>query len=176
MNSGSDFFDFFWRSSLPGRAGLDFARSISVAAIVIAGLLVLIFIAERVLFALAAYHDALGKGNPDAAVWGLLIGFLGLIPGIIYVCVRTSGKRMAACPKCGFLHYASDFSCPNCGEPNPAAVQPENPEAARFAARAKNELVAAVVVIGAGFLVVMAGILFLVAGAFSFAGSARYVY
>lgn len=159
--------DYSWSFNIPGHVGVTFARNICIAAIVLAGLLILLLLAERILFALAAYHDALGKGNPDALVWALLIGFLGLIPGIIYLCVRSSGRKMIACPKCGFLHYAADFCCPSCGEPNPAPDRSQNPEAARLAARAKNELIAAVVVIGAGILIVTACILFLVAGAFS---------
>lgn len=174
MEYGTDFSEFFREFNLSGQTGLEFARSVSIAAIIIVGILTLVFLAERVLFALAAYHDALGKRNPDAAVWGLLIGFLGLIPGIIYLCIRTSGRKMTACPRCGFLHYAADFRCPNCGEPGPAAQKPENPETADFAAKAKNELIAAVVVTGAGFVILIAGILFVVAGAFSYAGAAAF--
>lgn len=174
MEYGADLSEFFGEFNLPGRAGLEFAKSVSIAAIVIIGILTLAFLAERILFALAAYHDALGKGNQDAAVWGLLIGFLGLIPGIVYLCVRTSGRKMTACPKCGFLHYASDFRCPNCREPGPAAHKPENPEAANFAAKAKNELIAAIVVVGAGFVILIAGILFVVAEAFSYAGATAF--
>ena len=169
-----DFFRFF-RFFFPWRTGMGFAESISIAAVVLTGFLFLLFIAERVLFGLAAYHDALGKRNPEAAVWGLLIGFLGLIPGIIYLCIRTSGRQMAACPKCGFLHYASDFRCPNCGEPNPAAGRPENPELLRCADKAKNELIAAAIVVGIGFLLITAGIVFVVAGVFSSVGTGTYV-
>ena len=124
----------------------------------------LAFLAERILFGMAAYHDALSKGNPDAVMWGLLIGFLGLIPGIIYLCVRGSSGRMVCCRKCGFWHRAVDPVCPMCGEPNPAA-QAMPLYSGMYASRAKKELVAAVICIAAAVVVSVVGTIILVANA-----------
>lgn len=126
----------------------------------------LAFLAERILFGMAAYHDALSKGNPDAVMWGLLIGFLGLIPGIIYLCVRGSSGRMVCCRKCGFWHRAVDPVCPMCGEPNPAA-QAMPLYSGMYASRAKKELVAAVICIAAAVVVSVVGTIILVANAVS---------
>lgn len=114
-------------------------------------LLFLLYLTEHVLFALAAYHDAQAQGNPDALIWGLAVGFLGLIPGIVYLCVRSSGRRVVRCANCGFPHDASDFCCPKCGEKNPAAAQ-ANPYEQALAARAKKEMVGGIAVIAVGIL------------------------
>lgn len=122
------------------------------------------FVAERVLFGMAAYHDALSKGNQDAVMWGLLIGFLGLIPGIIYLCMRGSSGSMVCCRKCGFWHRAADPVCPMCGEPNPAA-QAMPLYSGMYASRAKKELVAAVICIAAAVAVSIIGTIILAANA-----------
>ena len=38
-------------------------------------------IAAQVLLGLATYYDAKARGNSDPAMWGLLVGILGWIPG-----------------------------------------------------------------------------------------------
>lgn len=113
-----------------------------------------IYIAQRVLFALAAYHDAQAKGNPNAVLWGLAIGLFGLIPGVIYLCVRSTGIRMARCSNCGYPHDVTDFYCPKCGQRNIAQAQ-TNPYESLLAARAKKELYAAIAVIAAGLLMMI---------------------
>ena len=114
----------------------------------------LVAIAERVLIGLAAYNDACAKGNPDAVMWGLLIGFFGLIPGIIYLCIRNSGRQYTMCGNCGLRHFAMDSNCPRCGTPN---VPPyANPYVLQQAHRAKVLLIVAVFLIA---FVVIAGII-----------------
>lgn len=117
----------------------------------------LFFLAEHILFGLAAYHDALARENPDALLWGLAVGFLGFVPGIVYLCVRSSARRLVRCSSCGYLHDAFDFCCPKCGERNPSAAQ-ENPEAQFLAARAKKELIGGIILFAAGifFLILFA--------------------
>lgn len=121
-------------------------------------LVALLYLSEHVLFALAAYHDAQAQGNPDALIWSLAIGFLGLIPGIVYLCIRGSGRRMVRCSNCGYPHDASDFCCPKCGEKNPAAAQ-ANPYEQALGARAKKEMIGGIAVIAAGVLAVILAVL-----------------
>lgn len=105
-------------------------------------------VAERVLLGLAAYNDARSKSNPDAVMWGLLVGFLGLIPGIIYLCIRNTVRNYTICPNCGCSHLASDFNCPRCSAPNPYCGQNLNPLAARQAHQAKVQFTIAMVLVG----------------------------
>lgn len=80
-------------------------------------LLFAMLISVRVLFAAAAYNDAKSKLNQNAMMWGLLIGFIGLIPGIIYLCVRNNSEsKFILCRKCGFTYLRSSMNCPKCGE------------------------------------------------------------
>lgn len=104
-------------------------------------------IAERVLFAMAVYSDARAKNNSESLMWALLVGFLGLIPGIIYLCVRNSSSGAAMCPNCGFYHKSTDFTCPKCGAPNPTPNQFNNPYIEQQAHRAKILLIVAVVIV-----------------------------
>lgn len=111
--------------------------------------LFVIFFAERVLFGLAAYHDARSKENPDALIWGLVVGFIGVIPGIVYLCVRNTSRRLTACKNCGFLHDAADLCCPRCGACTEGMQnQAEDPYAPVMAHQAKREFIAAAILVG----------------------------
>ncbi|MGX8701344.1 hypothetical protein [Caproiciproducens sp.] len=129
-------------------------------------------LAARVLFALAAYSDACAKANPDALMWGLLIGFLGLIPGVVYLCIRNSSRNYLVCPNCGFRHYFYDAVCPRCGAPN-QPQQNRNPLAGEQARRAKLFLTIAVALTGVTILAVMVFTVFVVSVS-SFGGNAFY--
>jgi hypothetical protein len=120
------------------------------AAFVISALLVLfiLWIAVRILFALAAYHDALSKENRDAVMWGLLIGFLGLIPSIIYLCVRNSVSTQVRCRNCGALYGSWYQFCPACGEKSNNPVPTFGPYAEVYERKAKRELTAGIVLAG----------------------------
>jgi Ca2+/Na+ antiporter len=124
----------------------------------------------RVLFAMAAYYDACSKMNPNAVMWGLLIGFLGLIPGIIYLCIRNdTGRGPINCPKCGILYHSGYHNCPQCGEVNPVNNMYLNPFILQQQNRAKKLCVAAGVIIGAAvFIAIMCFVLFLVRSDFGF--------
>ena len=69
-------------------------------------LYILVFLAAvagSVLFGCAVYNDAKSKWNDNATMWGVLVGILGLIPGIIYLCVRNEPlKRIYVCHNCGW--------------------------------------------------------------------------
>ncbi|MFU0832049.1 MAG: DUF2116 domain-containing protein [Oscillospiraceae bacterium] len=114
----------------------------------------LVLIIQHVLFALAAYHDAQARGNPNAVLWGLAVGFLGIIPGVIYLCVRDTGIRMTRCTNCGYPHDVTDFYCPKCGQKNTGQVQ-TNPYEPLLAARAKKELYAGIAVIAIWLLMMI---------------------
>ncbi len=103
-------------------------------------------IAMRVLFALAVYNDAVAKENHEATMWALLVGFLGLIPGIIYLCVRSSPQRKVCCPRCGLWHNAYETVCPRCGTPNPApAIPQQNPYLLQNEQKAKKLLIGGII-------------------------------
>lgn len=137
-------------------------------------ILALISLAVHILLGLAAYDDARAKSNPDAVMWGLLIGFLGLIPGIIYLCIRNSARGYTVCTNCGFGHPATDLNCPKCGAPNPVATQNINPFAAQQAHRAKVLFIVALVLLGVTVLVsLVIGIQILTAVFYS-AGNGMY--
>lgn len=141
----------------PAYAGFTLALLAAVA------LIFLLLVAQRVLFGLAACHDAQAMGNPDAVTWGLAIGFLGLIPGVIYLCIRGSGRRLIRCRNCGYPHDAADYCCPKCGEKNPESSGAD-PYAPALQAKARRELIGGIVVVGVGILAMVLSFVF-----FSFA-------
>ena len=107
----------------------------------------ILFLAQRILFALAVYYDARANGNPSSAVWALLVGFLGLIPGLIYLCVRRSpGSRLIYCGKCGAVHPISLPNCPQCGVRNDYSLPFCDPALPAYAGTAKRLLIAALTV------------------------------
>ncbi len=135
--------------------------SVGIGVLFLIMIVSLLALAARVLFALAAYNDACAKANPDALMWGLLIGFLGLIPGIIYLCIRNSSRNDIVCPNCGFSHYFYDAVCPRCGAPN-QLPQNGNPLAGQQVRRTKRFLTIAVALTGAAILGVIACVIFVV--------------
>jgi hypothetical protein len=131
----------------------------------------LIGVAERVLFAFSAYYDARSKMNPDAMMWGFLIGFLGLIPGIIYLCIRNSALGATVCTRCGLPYSASYFACPRCGEQKVSNQQSVNPYLVQQAHRAKILFTVALILIGIGVFMAIMGF---TTAAISFVGSPYY--
>ena len=131
---------------------LPFAAGMSILAMCGFFVMFLLWISTRVLFALAAYHDALSKGNPDALMWGLLIGLLGLIPGIVYLCVRNSVRPKVRCRNCGIVYDAWYQFCPACGEKSNSSVPTFGPYEEACWQKAKRELIAAIVFTGAEVL------------------------
>ena len=73
-------------------------------------------ITASVMLALAVYNDAKSKWNPNAVMWAVLVGILGLIPGIIYLCVRNEPlKKIYVCHNCGWGNPLSARQCGHCG-------------------------------------------------------------
>lgn len=126
-------------------------------ALLYAAILGLAGLAARILFGLAAYNDAMSKNNQEAVMWGLLIGFLGLIPGIIYLCIRNSQQRSVCCPKCGYWHRPFDPVCPRCGQPTQPMQQPMNPYMQVYASKAKKQLIAALICLGSVIVIAIVG-------------------
>ncbi len=144
--------EYSWRRvEIGGDAG-RFAAWIIMAVLVF----LLFLLAVRILLGMAAYHDAQAKGNPEALLWALLIGFLGLIPGIIYLCVRDTARPMVCCPGCGRWHRSEEAFCPACGRPSASAPPQANPYAAILEDKAKKELIAAAVCFGVGIVLLTA--------------------
>ena len=120
----------------------DFVILLIVACLVLGAL----GIVQQVMFGLAAYNDAKARGNNEPLMWGLLVGILGLIPGIVYLCLGNSAaNRMIYCQKCGFVHKISLPGCPRCGVPNPYSIPFNNPMTPEFARRAKRDLIIAII-------------------------------
>ena len=103
-------------------------------------------VAAQVLLGLATYNDAKARGNNDPVMWGLLVGFLGWIPGIVYLCLRNNNaNRLMTCPQCGFVHRVAEPFCPQCRVQNPYSAPFQNPLTQQQAHRAKLLLIWAVV-------------------------------
>lgn len=136
-----DNFDYWYGNELK-----NFVVLIMMACLVLGAL----GIVQQVMFGLAAYNDAKAKGNGEPLMWGLLIGFLGLIPGIVYLCLRNSAaNKMIYCQKCGFVHPISLPYCPQCGVSNPYSMPFNNPMTPEYARKAKRDLIIAIVLFAA---------------------------
>lgn len=115
-------------------------------------------IAGSVLVALAVYNDAKSRWNESAVMWTALVGFLGWIPGIVYLCVRNNPlRRIYACHNCGWGNPLSARQCGRCG----AGLYYPTEETARLQKKAKTFLIIGLVlwglaVIGEIFLFVRA--------------------
>ena len=111
-------------------------------------LYILVFLAAvagSVLFGCAVYNDAKSKWNDNATMWGVLVGILGLIPGIIYLCVRNEPlKRIYVCHNCGWGNPLSARQCRRCG----AGLYYPTEETARLQKKAKAFLIIGLVLWG----------------------------
>lgn len=135
----------------------------------LAPVLSLLYIAARVLLGFATFNDARAKSNPDAVMWGVLTGVFALIPGIIYLCLRSSNRNYIICQNCGCRHFFADEHCPQCGTPS----QPQqnlNPLAAEQTHKSKVQLTIAIVLYGVAILAMIIGIFVFIASAMYFSG------
>ena len=100
----------------------------------------------EVFLGLAAYHDARANGSTDGVMWGLLIGFFGMIPGIIYLCLRKKpAQKVISCPQCYTPYFISYQACPRCGIPNPASYPFYDPAIPEHRKKAKRDLILSIV-------------------------------
>lgn len=129
-------------------------------------ILPLVGLASRILFACAAYQDAKANGNRDATMWGVLIGILGLIPGIVYLCIRkkqNSAPIQQICVACRAPLVQGTSVCPYCGaaQPNvtPWMFGVLSPEEQEYRARlAKRLLIAACICLAVGVLLIIVSV------------------
>lgn len=131
----------------------------------------LFYLVGRILVALAVYFDARSKSNRDAVMWALLVGFLGLIPGIIYLCIRNTVRNYTVCGNCGISHLVTDQTCPQCGAPNPYSSQYVNPLADQQAHQAKVLLIIGLVILGVAIIAMVITLVNFLSTVISIAGS-----
>lgn len=87
------------------------APAIWTPAFIIGYLLTLaVSITGSVMVGLAVYNDAKSKMSLNAVMWAMLVGILGWIPGVVYLCVRNKPlERIYACYSCGAgLYYPTE--------------------------------------------------------------------
>lgn len=121
--------------------------------------LVLIFaiaaveIVGRVIFSLGVYKDAQGNYNQNPLMWALLVGFLGLIPLIIYFCLRKNNSYRVACPHCRNILQTPTASCPFCHNAiDPSAIPAENPAYIELRRKGKKQMIAGGILIGISYV------------------------
>ncbi len=151
-----------------------------VAIMIFSLVIMALSIGNAVFWGLAAYDDAKAKNNNDALMWGLLVGFLGWIPGIIYLCLRNKGiNKMIYCPNCQFIHRIVEPNCPNCGIQNQFAMPYLTPMNAEYARKAKRNLIIGIVLCALCVIAVIALVIYFVFFAVQIAeysGSYSYSY
>lgn len=132
------------------RSGSGFDKELGTATVWFVGAILflsLLGLAVQILLATAVYNDAKAKGNTEPVMWAVLTGIFGLIPGIIYLCVRNNNRnRLIICPNCGFTHRIAELNCPQCGIANPFSQQFSNPLSEIQQKRANKLLIAAIIV------------------------------
>ncbi|MCU7522723.1 MAG: hypothetical protein HF312_21120 [Ignavibacteria bacterium] len=139
----------------------------------------LLCIAVQVLLATAVYNDAKAKGNTEPVMWAVLTGIFGLIPGIIYLCVRNNNRnRLIICPNCGFTHRIAELNCPQCGIANPFSQQFSNPLSEIQQKRANKLLIAAIIVFVVSIVLCIIAVLWFVTSVINVAdfSSTGYTY
>lgn len=75
------------------------------------GMMLLLFLAERILFVVTAYQDAKAGCPKRAPMWAALIGVLGLVPGVVYLILR---KKV----------YVQKMACADCSHTVKAVMAP----------------------------------------------------
>lgn len=126
----------------------------AVSGILIGALVFLAcYIGGAVLLGLATYNDAKSRLNESPAMWGVLVGLLGCIPGIIYLCTRNNAlNRLIACPSCGWGMTLGSPACPRCGVQNSYAQHLYDPQTKGLRHKATVMLVWGLVLIVVGII------------------------
>lgn len=119
-------------------------------AFIIGYLLILaVDITASVMLALAVYNDAKSKWNANAVMWAVLVGILGLIPGIVYLCVRNEPlKKIYACHNCGWGNPLLARQCGRCG----AGLYYPTEETFSLQKKARNFLITGVILWAAAII------------------------
>ncbi|HEX3037694.1 MAG TPA: hypothetical protein VHO94_01710 [Oscillospiraceae bacterium] len=147
-------------------SGSAAGKEIGMAAVWFGGAMIffsLLYVAFRILLAIAVYNDAQAKGNNEPVMWAVLTGIFGLIPIIIYLCVRNNNRnRLIICQNCGFTHRIAELNCPQCGIANPFSQQFSNPLSQIQQKRANKLLIAAIIVFAVAIVLCIISVLWFV--------------
>ena len=132
---------------------------------------VLLSFGLQIMLALAVFYDAKARGNSEPLMWALLVGLLGLVPGVIYLCMRDSAKnRMIVCPQCHAVHAIGLPNCPQCGVYNPYCYPFCNPEIPMYAKKAKTFFIIAMILLAVTVIVMFVAMWIMIVGMVSQAG------
>ena len=136
--------------------------AIAIIPILFGLLLSAVGVLSSVFLGLCVYNDALSNSRDDAVMWGLLCGFLGVIPSIIYLVIRKNNTAVTPCPGCGYPSVSQMFNCPNCGVQKPI-WPPVNEFTESKSRKSKNFLIATIVMWAVSFIIgIVFGIVFTV--------------
>ena len=127
------------------------------------GLIIMtVSILASVFLGLCVYNDALSNSRTDGVMWGLLCGFLGFIPAIIYLVIRKNNSAMTPCPGCGYPSVSQMCNCPNCGAQKPL-WPPVNAYTEEKKKKSKNFLITTIVMWAASIVIgIVFGVVFAV--------------
>ena len=138
-------------------------------------LCVLAAVAGQIFLALAVYQNAKSRGNANPGMWGVLTGFFGWIPAVIYLATRDSARnRPIVCSGCGTYFPVSWNECPKCHAQNVYAQQFNNPMMEQNRSLSKKFLITAIVLEGAAVLAIIISVIVFAATAASTAISYSY--
>ena len=112
------------------------------ASIPLLFLMLAVSVGAQVCLGLAAFNDAKAEMVDNPAMWGCLVGFLGLIPGIIYLVTRNNARnKLMPCPNCGWLNPMYMPVCTRCNAPSPYAGNAFAPQTMALERKAKMLLI-----------------------------------
>lgn len=114
----------------------DYLTSIISSVFIYMIFAMIIGIFTQVSLALCVHNDAKSRYIESPEMWSLLCGFLGFIPGIVYLCMRA-GKTRRFCYRCHGLSHSSNVICPYCGDNLAAQAAIPDEEAMRRRKKAK---------------------------------------
>lgn len=119
-----------------------------------------LMITSQVCLAISVYRDAQALGRTDGMLFALLTGFLGQIPLVIYMAIR-SNMPSYNCPRCSMPLNQAVQTCPNCAQPIttlPAAYIPGAADASVARMRGKKMQKTAIVTYVIGTVLVLVGV------------------
>lgn len=126
-----------------------------------AALVLVLQLAMMVMLGLAVFNDAKAHAGQQAVFWGILVGFFGLIPGIIYLCMRKKEVRSSiACTRCRQVYNITVPYCPVCGLHNRRSEPFWDPRLPSFRKKATVFFTLWLCLYGALFLLLMVYALF----------------
>lgn len=109
----------------------------------------LFILGGQLLVGLAVYHDAKARHVDMATIWGVLTGFFGWLPAVIYLAIRpgTAVPQSEKCPRCSARIFEGMPACPACGLPSSMVPALDPAQIARHHKLAKRCLIFGVIMI-----------------------------